>query len=191
MLRITESLALSAVCLAGRLDADQFRSVIVPHFLPLYMESGRVQGIVQLKRTAALGGLGTISRSTLPISPRNEALLYSKGLATDGGRHPLKNPAGCGFLWELRQCVRSCRGGAIGSDGVNVFRCRNISPWIPAPLVPAATWRRDTSPALHTHRPVGCPSWNHAMRPLCDSLPVFPRLRRCKRTDKDVILPKV
>jgi len=44
------------------------------------------------------------------------------------------------FCGNCGWCVRSCPGGAIGSDGINVFRCRNISPWIPAPLLPATTW---------------------------------------------------
>ena len=140
MLRIAESLDLTAVRLAGHLNAEQFRSAIVPLFLPLQVESGRVQGIVRLKRIAALGGLGTIGRSTLLISPRHGTRLALSGVVTEMDAGLSKTPLAVDFCRNCGRCVRSCPGGAISADGVNVFRCRNISPWIPAPLVPAATW---------------------------------------------------
>ena len=192
MLRIAESLDLTAVRLAGRLNAEQFRSAIVPLSLPLQVESGRVQGIVRLKQIAALSGLGTIGRSTSLYHPATGPGLYSPGLSPKWGQAPQKPR----WLWiSVGTACGVCGhvpGGAISADGVNVFRCRNISPWIPAPLVPGSDLAAGSPvpPApCSTLRTLGCPSCNHAMQPLCDCLPVFPWRGRCKRTDKDVILP--
>ena len=98
MLRIAESLDRTAARLADVLIAENFRSAVVPRVLPLRVESGRIQGIVRLKRIAALGGLGTIGKSTLLISPRHGTRLAFSGIVTENGGRSLKNPAGRGFL---------------------------------------------------------------------------------------------
>jgi epoxyqueuosine reductase QueG len=140
MLQIVESLDRTAARLADRLIAENFRSAVVPLFLPLRVESEGIQGIVRLKRIAALGGLGTIGKSTLLISPRYGTRLAFSGIVTEMEAGLLKTSLSADFCGNCGWCVRSCPGGAIGPDGVDVFRCRNISPWVPAPLVPAATW---------------------------------------------------
>ena len=140
MLQIAESLDCTAARLADLMAAENFRSAIVPLYLPLRMESGRVQGIVRLKQIAVLGGLGTIGKSSLLISPRYGTRLVLSGIVTEMEAGHFKTPLSADYCRNCGRCARSCPGGAIGPEGVDVFRCRNISPWIPSPLVPAATW---------------------------------------------------
>jgi epoxyqueuosine reductase QueG len=120
--------------------AEEFISAVIPLFLPLRVVSWWVQGIIRPKRIAALGGLGSIGKSTLLISPRHGTRLALSGVVTEMEAGVLKIPLAADFCGNCRRCVRSCPGGAIGPDGVNVFRCRNISPWVPAPFVPAVIW---------------------------------------------------
>jgi epoxyqueuosine reductase QueG len=71
MLRIAELLDRTAARLVDRLTAENSRSAGVPLFLPLCIKSGQVQGIVRLKHIASCGGLGTIGKSTILLSPRH------------------------------------------------------------------------------------------------------------------------
>ena len=140
MLHIAETLDRTAAHLADLLIAENFRSAVVPLFLPVRVVSGRIQGIVRLKQIAVLGGLGMIGKNTILISLRYGNRLVFAGIVTEMEAGLPKSPLVADFCGNCGRCVRACPGGAIGSAGVNAFRCRNISPWIPATLVPAATW---------------------------------------------------
>ena len=148
MLRIAETLDNSAVRLAGLLNSEHVPALPVPLYLPIRIADGQVQGIVRLKHVAAAGRLGAIGRSSVLLHPHyGPRLLFSgvvtgrpvpeyipggeklKGHGTGATDSPLCT--GCG------RCIRSCPGGAFGPDGVDAFRCRTISRWIPSPLVPA------------------------------------------------------
>jgi epoxyqueuosine reductase len=140
MLRIAESLDRTAARLVNFLNAENFRSVRVPLYLPLRVESGRIRGIVRLKQIAARGGLGTIGKSSLLISPQYGNRLVLSGVVTEQETEHRDIPPAADFCGNCDRCVRACPGGAIGPEGVDAFQCRNISSRIPALLVPAAIW---------------------------------------------------
>jgi epoxyqueuosine reductase QueG len=140
MLQIAESLDRTATRLADLLGAESFSSVVVPLFFPLRIESGRVHGIVPLKCIAAYGGLGIIGKSTLLISPRYGNRLTLSGVVTEMDGERKKTMPDMDYCRNCTKCVRACPGGAIISEGVDVFRCRNISHWIPVPFVPTVKW---------------------------------------------------
>jgi epoxyqueuosine reductase len=140
MLRIAELLDRTAARLVDRLVAENFRSAGVPLFLPLCVKSGQVQGIVRLKHVASCGGLGTIGKSTILLSPRYGARLALSGVVTAMEADMRKISPGQNFCRNCGLCVQSCPGRAIGPPGVDAFSCRNISPWIPALFIPAARW---------------------------------------------------
>ena len=148
MLRIAEALDNSAIRLAGLLNSEHVPALPVPLYLPVRIAGGHVQGIVRLKHVAAAGRLGSIGRSSVLLSPRYGPRLLFSGVVTgrpvpeyvpEGeewtgpGTGAADSPlcTGCG------RCIRLCPGGAFGPDGVDAFRCRTISTWIPSPLVPA------------------------------------------------------
>jgi epoxyqueuosine reductase QueG len=146
MLRIAEVLDNTAVKLAGRLEAEQVPALSVPLYLPVKISDGRVQGVVRLKQVAAAGGLGSLGRNTVLLSPRFGLRLLLSGVVTGrrvqesrqterrAGREESPACKGCG------RCINVCPGGALGPEGVDAFRCRTVSAWVPPVLVPAAKW---------------------------------------------------
>jgi epoxyqueuosine reductase QueG len=144
MLRIAEVLDTTAVQLAGRLKADQVPALPVPLYLPVRIADGKVQGVVRLKQVAAAGGLGSQGRNSVLLTPRFGPRLLLSGVVT-GRRVQESGQAesnaedappckGCG------RCIKICPGGALGPEGVDAFRCRTVSAWIPPLLVPAVKW---------------------------------------------------
>jgi ferredoxin len=141
MLRIAEGLDDTAVRLAGRLAAEQVPARPVPLYLPVRFADGRVQGVVRLKRIAAAGGLGEIGKNAVLFTPRFGPRLLLAGVVTAepasaSGKRAVEAPlcTGCDA------CIRACPEGAIGPDGVDVFRCRTVRAWVPPPIVPVVTW---------------------------------------------------
>jgi epoxyqueuosine reductase QueG len=146
MLRIAEALDTTAVRLAGLLESEQVPARPVPLYLPVRIVNGKVQGVVRLKQVAAAGGLGSLGKNTVLLSPRFGPRLLLSGVVA--GRRVGKSgeagtPAirkeppictGCG------RCIQVCPGGACGPEGVDAFRCRTVGAWVPAPLVPLAKW---------------------------------------------------
>jgi epoxyqueuosine reductase len=146
MLRIAEDLDNTAVRLAGLLEGEQVPAQPVPLYLPVRIADGRVQGVVRLKQVAVAGGHGSLGRSAVLLSPRFGPRLLLSGVVTgcrvrkslpvesSAGRKEATNCTGCG------RCINVCPGGALGPDGVDSFRCRTVSAWVPPVLVPAAKW---------------------------------------------------
>ena len=146
MLRIAEALDNTAVQLAGRLETEQVPALPVPLYLPVRIVDGRVQGVVRLKQVAAAGGLGSQGMNTVLHSPQYGPRLLLSGVVTGrrveefrqaestAGRKEAPPCRGCG------RCIRVCPGGALGAEGVDAFRCRTVSTWIPPFLVPAVEW---------------------------------------------------
>jgi epoxyqueuosine reductase len=146
MLRIAEALDNTAVKLASQLRTEQVPALPVPLYLPVRIAGGRVQGVVRLKQVAAAGRLGSPGKNSILISPRFGPRLLLSGVVsgreacefrqaeTIAGRE--EDPAcnGCG------RCINACPGGAIGPEGVDTFRCRTVSTWVPPVLVPAVKW---------------------------------------------------
>jgi epoxyqueuosine reductase QueG len=146
MLRIAEALDNTAVRLAGRLEAEEVTAKPVPLYLPVKIADGKIQGVVRLKQVAAAGGLGSPGRNSVLLNPRFGPRLLLSGVVT--GRQveesqPTERDAvgkdslacsGCGH------CIRVCPQGALRPEGIDTFRCRTVSAWVPPILVPAAKW---------------------------------------------------
>ena len=134
------------VRLAGLLEAEQVPARPVPLYLPVRIVQGRIQGVVRLKQVAAAGGLGSLGRNTVLLTPRFGPRLLLSGVVSgrriqesrqgesSAGRKEAPLCKGCG------RCIRACPGGALGPEGVDAFRCRDVSAWVPPILVPAAKW---------------------------------------------------
>jgi epoxyqueuosine reductase QueG len=146
MLRIAEALDNTAIHLAGRLEAEQIPALPVPLYLPLRIAEGKIQGVVRLKQVAAAGGIGSQGLNSVLLSPRFGPRLLLSGVVTGlpvqdslqteiiAGRNEDQSCTGCG------RCIRVCPGGALGPEGVDAFRCRTVSAWVPMVLVPAVKW---------------------------------------------------
>ncbi|MFY9800917.1 MAG: hypothetical protein WAK10_06695 [Methanoregula sp.] len=146
MLRIAEVLDNTAVRLAGRMEKEQVPARPVPLYLPVRIAEGKVQGVVRLKQVAAAGGLGSQGKNTVLCNPRFGPRLLLSGVVTgrrarESGQAKISTgkkeaPActGCG------RCIKVCPGGALGPEGVDAFRCRTVSAWVPPFLVPAVKW---------------------------------------------------
>jgi epoxyqueuosine reductase QueG len=146
MLRVAEALDNTAVRLAGLLEEEQVPALPVPLYLPVRIADGRVQGVVRLKQVAAAGGLGSLGRNTVLFNPRFGPRLLLSGVVTGrqvqesqeaercAGRKEAPTCTGCG------RCIKVCPQGALGPEGVDAFRCRTVSAWVPPVLVPAAKW---------------------------------------------------
>ncbi len=152
MLGIAEGLNDAAIRLESMLDGEGIPARHIPLYLPIRIEDGRVRGVVRLKQVAAAAGLGAPGKSTLLLNREHGARLILSGVVTGESNliktnsvqkqenaedHANQNPdicIGCG------KCIKACPAGAIGPDGVEVFRCRTISPWVPGPVVPIAKW---------------------------------------------------
>ncbi|MDO9539597.1 MAG: 4Fe-4S binding protein [Methanocalculus sp.] len=148
MLGIAETLNDTAIRLAELLRSDGIPAEHIPLYLPVRIEEGRVRGVVRLKHVAAAGGLGTIGMNTLLLHPVHgprlllSGVVMGKGLPAESPIHPseisIESPSP--LCIHCGRCIKACPAGAISPDGVEVFRCRTISPWVPGPFVPIAKW---------------------------------------------------
>ena len=160
MLRIPEALDNAAVRLAALLEAEKVKARPVPLYLPVRITDGKVRGVVRLKQVAAAGGLGSQGRNTVLLNPRFGPRLLLSGVVTGrrvqesrqteryaGGKEA---PAckGCG------NCISVCPGRAFGPEGVDAFRCRTVSAWVPPVLVPAAKWMVERTMVLRCMAPL-------------------------------------
>jgi epoxyqueuosine reductase QueG len=144
MLRIAEVLDNTAVQLAGRLKAEQVPALPVPLYLPVRIADGKVQGVVRLKQVAAAGGLGSQGRNSVLLTPRFGPRLLLSGVVTGRRVRESRHAESCAedatLCKECGRCIKICPGGALGPEGVDAFRCRTVSAWVPPRLVPAVTW---------------------------------------------------
>ena len=183
MLRIAGELDNTAQRFAGLLSAEHIPACIIPLYFPVRIVDGRVQGIVRLKQIAAAGGLGEIGENTLLLNRRFGPRLLLAGVVTaepapaSDTTAPLSLCTGCGA------CARACPEGAIGPDGIDAFRCRNVGAWVPPALVPAAKWLLGQQVLLRNLAPLaplvartatircslcvtGCPAFQGAANPV-------------------------
>ena len=156
MFQITESVEQAALNLTRLFFAEQSAARPVPLLFPIRIVEGRLMGLVRLKQIAEAGGLGSIGKSTLLLTPQFGPRLVLGGVVTarsaqkSGGfeRPESSLCTGC------ERCIRACPGHAIGRDGVDAFRCQSISAWIPRCLVPAAKWMLRRTLLLHFVAPL-------------------------------------
>ena len=146
MLGIGEELDDTAVRLAARLNEEQIPAKPVPLYLPVRIADGKVQGVVRLKEIAAAGGLGSLGMNTVLLHPRFGLRLLLSGVVT-GRSVQESRDTGCSserteapVCTECGLCMKVCPGGSIGPEGVDAFRCRTVSAWVPPVLVPAVKW---------------------------------------------------
>ena len=146
ILRIAEALDTTAARLAARISEEEVPARPVPLYLPVRIADGKVQGVVRLKQVAAAGGLGSIGRNTVLRAPRfGPRLLLSgvvSGRTAPESRHTEGSPGrrGAPACKDCGRCASVCPGGAFGPEGVDAFRCRTVSAWVPPVLVPAVKW---------------------------------------------------
>ena len=149
MLRIAGDLDNSAKRLARLLNMDGIPALSVPLYLPVRIQDGRVHGVVRLKNVAEAGGLGSIGKSSILLSPRYGPRLLLLGVVTNrpvseyepGGETPVSTGTpGSGLCTGCKRCIKVCPGGAFGPDGVDAFRCRTVRAWVPPFLVPVVKW---------------------------------------------------
>ncbi len=152
MLGIAERLYETAIRLEGLLESEGIPAQHVPLYLQIRIEDGRVRGVVRLKQVAAAAGLGIPGKNTLLLNAEHGPRLLLSGVvagesnsintnsvqkqenAEDQGNQNPDICIGCG------KCINACPAGAIVPDGVEVFSCRMISPWVPGPVVPIVKW---------------------------------------------------
>lgn len=142
MYRIAELLDATARSLAGNLNAAQFLSLPVPMVFPVRIVDDRVQGLVRLKQIAATAGLGSIGKNTLLLTYQFGPRVVLSGVIT---ARPAQNSGGfkkpeSQVCTGCERCIRACPEHAIGLDGVDAFRCKTVSAWVPEFLIPAAKW---------------------------------------------------
>jgi epoxyqueuosine reductase QueG len=145
MLQVAETLDNAAKRLAAILEKEQVPAKPVPLYLPVRISKGNVQGVVRLKPVAAAAGLGSLGKNTVLFNPRFGPRLLLSGVVTS---RPVQKSqqaenssgrteevcTGCG------RCIKVCPERALGLDGVDTFRCRTVSAWIPPVLVPTVKW---------------------------------------------------
>jgi epoxyqueuosine reductase len=160
MLRIAEALDNAAIRLAGFFEKEQVPAKPVPLYLPVKIVNGKIQGVVRLKQVAAAGGLGSPGKNSVLLNPRFGPRLLLSGVVT--GRQVVESQpterdavgkdsltcSGCGH------CIRVCPQGALGPDGIDTFRCRTVSAWVPPVLVPAAKWMLERTLLLKCMAPL-------------------------------------
>lgn len=142
MLKIAESLDQTSVQLAALFNAGIAKARPVPMFLPVRIVGDGVQGIVRLKQVAAVGGLGSIGKNTLLITPQFGPRVLLAGVVTERSARETgrRKREDIPFCTGCMRCIRVCPTKALGSDGVDAFGCRDVSEWVPTFLVPAAKW---------------------------------------------------
>jgi epoxyqueuosine reductase len=148
-LRIAEALDNSAIRLASLLNMDGIPALSVPLYLPVRIQDGRVHGVVRLKNVAEAGGLGSIGKSSILLTPRYGPRLLLLGVVTNrpvsehepGDESPFSSGTpGSGLCTGCKSCVKACPGGAFGPDGVDAFRCRTVRALVPPLLIPVVKW---------------------------------------------------
>ena len=145
MLQVAETLDNAAKRLAAILEKEQVPAKPVPLYLPVRISKGNVQGVVRLKPVAAAAGLGSLGKNTVLFNPRFGPRLLLSGVVTSRPVQKFRQAenssgrteevcTGCG------RCIKVCPERALGLDGVDTFRCRTVSAWIPPVLVPTVKW---------------------------------------------------
>ncbi len=146
MLRIAETLNKTAVRLAACMEAEHIPALPVPLYIPIRITDGSVQGVVRLKQVAAAGGLGSLGRSTVLLSPKFGPRLMLSGVVTgqpackSGKAQTNVQSADGPVCIECGQCISMCPEKALGPAGCDAFRCRIVHAWVPSLLVPAVKW---------------------------------------------------
>ena len=100
------------------------------------VQDGKLKGGLSLKHCAQDAGLGEIGDNGLLISPRFGIRLGLGAVLTDR-EIPAVVPHGdpknlcthCGL------CIKACPVNALGSGGIDSFRCRNIAGALPGPFI--------------------------------------------------------
>ncbi|HPD76647.1 MAG TPA: 4Fe-4S binding protein [Methanoregulaceae archaeon] len=99
------------------------------------VKDGRLVGGLSFKHCAADAGLGEIGDNGLLLSPRYGIRLGLGAVLTDReipamtpARNPVRLCTHCGL------CIRACPTRALTTDGIDSFRCLNITGALPGPV---------------------------------------------------------
>ncbi len=118
---------------AARLRDEGARAVAVPVFFPVTLAEGKMRGMLSLRDLAADAGIGTIGRQGLLLVPGSGCRVTLGAVVTDAPL-PLARPSDTVCCLGCGRCLAACPAGAIGAEGVDPFRCLNVSSITPGPL---------------------------------------------------------
>jgi len=153
--RVQGLVRLKHVAAAGGLGSPGMNTVLMsPRFGPRLLLSGVVTAGLVTKFAGAGMETGSASTGTdLLTSPGGETG-SERGIlreTTDGSEMGAEESLRCTMCGK---CARTCPGGAIGPEGVDVFRCRTIRAFVPPVLVPAVKWMLGRRMLLKTMAPL-------------------------------------
>ncbi len=123
----------------GRLRVVGARAIAVPVFFPVSLEDGKMRGVLSLRDLAADAGIGTIGRNGLLLVPGYGCRAALGAVLTDA-ELPLVRPEGMPQCLECGRCQTACPADAIGPQGIDPFRCLNVSSITPGPLNQVLRW---------------------------------------------------
>lgn len=123
----------------GRLRSEGSRAIAVPVFFPVSLEDGKMRGVLSLRDLAADAGIGTIGRNGLLLVPGYGCRAALGAVVTDA-ELPLVRPACMLQCLECGRCQKACPADAIGSQGVDPFRCLNVSSITPGLMNQVLRW---------------------------------------------------
>ena len=149
MHRIAAGLHHTAILLAGTMKEEGDNAVAAPLYLPVTVSVGSVRGVVRLKEISSIGGLGSIGRNTLLLSPRYGPRLILSGVITSR-ESPVPGPgtneesvgeySRQALCTGCERCVRVCPGKALGGERFDLFRCHNVSAYVSPRMIPLVMW---------------------------------------------------
>lgn len=104
-----------------------YRSVPLPTYGPLRLHQGVPRGIISLKHTARIAGLGGIGRNSLLINTKLGNRLRLSGVITAAPFPSDKPYAGDPCPKNCRCCIDACPIGAIRDRSVDIIACMGRS----------------------------------------------------------------
>jgi epoxyqueuosine reductase len=125
----------AAVALAEFLDHEGYQSVPVMPSFPLKITPGRASGALSLKYCARDAGFGTLGDNSLLIHPEYGNRLALAAVITEAAPEPSPRPDHPPTCTHCNRCVDACPAGAIREGVVDMLACRNISVYLPGPLI--------------------------------------------------------
>ena len=135
---------LKHVAAAGGLGSPGMNTVLMsPRFGPRLLLNGVVTGrpVTEFPGTGA--GIGKEPGAEVGFGRGGESGMKSGsgiGGETAHGAGTRTGPEGSLHCTMCGKCAKICPGGAIGPEGVDVFRCRTIRAFVPPVLVPTVKW---------------------------------------------------
>jgi epoxyqueuosine reductase len=139
--RVHGLVRLKHVAEAGGLGTPGMNTVLMsPRFGPRLLLSGVVTGRPVEELPGIVSGTGKETADEGAGAGTGVGVSAGTDSVTAIGTKTGKGPDESVRCTMCGKCARICPGGAIGPEGVDVFRCRTIRAFVPPVLVPAVKW---------------------------------------------------